>query len=120
MDDITKSGYFKEIVGKIQKVKDVGHIDTWRDIGHIPKSPFLYYLIEEKRKLKKRVNLKGTEKPNIVLDGVMYENEKSIAIIDGKFYYVGDKYKNARIVKIKQSSIIIDCNGKKYTVKMEQ
>ena len=50
----------------------------------------------------------------------MYENEKSIAIIDGKFYYVGDKYKNARIVKIKQSSIIIDCNGKKYTVKMEQ
>ena len=120
MDDITKSGYFKEIAGKIQNVKDVGHIDTWRDIGHIPKSPFLYYFIEEKRKLKKRVNLKNTEKPDIVLDGIMYEKEKPIVIIDGKFYYVGDRYKNARIIKIKQNSIIIDCNGKKYTIKMEQ
>lgn len=120
MDDITKSGYFKEIAGKIQDVKDVGHIDTWRDIGHIPKSPFLYYHIEEKKRLKKRVNLKNIEKPDIVIDGIMYEKRKSIVIIDGKFYYVGDMYKNARIVKIEQNSIIIDCNGKKYTIKMEQ
>lgn len=123
MDDLTKSGYFKEIVGRIQKVKDIGHIDTWRDIGHIPKSPFLYYLIEEKKKLKKRRGIlknKNTEKPAIFLDGIMYEKEKPIVIIDGKFYYVGDMYKNARIVKIEQSSIFIDCNGKKYTIKMEQ
>ena len=40
--------------------------------------------------------------------------------IRSPFFYVGDKYKNARIVKIKESSIIIDCNGKKYTINMEQ
>ena len=50
----------------------------------------------------------------------MYEKGNSIVIIDGKFYYVGDRYKNARIIKIKQNSIIIDCNGTKYTIKMEQ
>ena len=49
----------------------------------------------------------------------MYEDKNPMVIIDGRFYYVGNKYKNAKIVKIQQNSIIVDCYGVKFIIKME-
>jgi len=117
-DDLTKAGYFKEIVDKIQEVKDVGYIPSWRDFEPIPASPFFYYFDRGSDPKKTKVILKDVSKPDISIDGIMYEENNSIVIIEGNFYRVGDRYKNAKIIKITQNSIKIDCNGKKYTIGM--
>jgi hypothetical protein len=120
LDDIARAGYFKTIADKLLSIKDIGYADTWRDIGHIPDSPFFRVVIEKKKKPKKySAVVRNVEKPNIVIDGIMYEDTNPMVIIDGRFYYVGDKYKNAKIVKIQQNNIIVDCYGVKYTIKME-
>ncbi len=120
LDDIARAGYFKTIADKLLGIKDIGYADTWRDIGHIPESPFFRVVIEKKKKPKKYSSVvRNVEKPNIVIDGIMYEDKNPMVIIDGRFYYVGNKYKNAKIVKIQQNSIIVDCYGVKFIIKME-
>lgn len=120
MDDVTKAGYFRDIVKKLQDMKNIEPIvDTWREIGHIPESPFLYYVKKKKIKVVNRKKFKNTDKPNIVIAGIMYEEKDPMVIIGNDIYRVGQMYENARIIKIKQNNIIIDCNGKKYTINME-
>ena len=117
-DDIRKSGYFREIYDKIMGVKDVGDIPSWRDFQPIPKNPFYYYVPPKKTETGPRKISYG--KPDkIVIDGIMYDAQKPIVIIEGKFYYVGNTYKNCKIVKINESSININHYGKIYTIKME-
>lgn len=116
LDDITTAGYFKEIFDKIQGVKDVGYITTWRDFEPIPKNPFYFYVAPKKVKTG---YVGGGVKPEIVIDGIMYETKNPIVIIEGKFYYTGDRYKKAKIVKINQNNIKVENYGKVYTIKME-
>ena len=120
-DDIRKSGYFREIYDKIMEVKDVGDIPSWRDFQPIPKNPFYYYVAPKKVSGGsgggKAINYGKPDK--IVIDGIMYDSQKPIVIIEGKFYYVGNTYKNCKIVKINESSININHYGKIYTVRME-
>ncbi|MBR3628430.1 MAG: hypothetical protein IKN42_06260 [Elusimicrobia bacterium] len=120
-DDVRKSGYFREIYDKILEVKDVGDIPSWRDFQPIPKNPFYYYVAPKKDgKGKGGSNKVNYGKPDkIVIDGIMYETKKPIVIIEGKFYYVGNTYKNCKIVKINENSINVNYYGKIYTIKME-
>lgn len=117
-DDIRRSGYFKEISDKILKIKDLGELPSWRDFQPIPKNPFYFYIPPKK--------VKGTggqvyyAKPDkINIDGIMYDKQKPIVIIDGKFYYVGNTYKNCKIVQINENNIKVNCYGKIYTMRME-
>lgn len=118
MDDVTKAGYFKEISDNVSGAKNVGYIPSWRDFEPIPKSPFYLY-VKPKAVAKKGYRAVSVEKPEIVLDGIMYEANNPMVIIDGQFYYTGSKYKNCRIVKINQNNIVIDCGGRSYTIRME-
>lgn len=119
-DDIRKSGYFREIYDKIMEVKDVGDIPSWREFQPIPKNPFYYYVAPKKVEGKGGGQKVYYGKPDkIVIDGIMYDSQKPIVIIEGKFYYVGSTYKNCKIVKINESSININHYGKIYTVRME-
>lgn len=114
-DDVRKAGYFKEISDKIFKMKDVGYIQTWRDFEPIPETPFYFYVQE---KPVKTVVVTAT-KPTIVIDGIMYEKQKPMVIIEGKFYYVGDVYKGSKIVQINVNNIKVNSNGGVFTIKME-
>lgn len=114
-DDVRKAGYFKEISDKIFKIKDVGHIQTWRDFEPIPETPF-YFFVQEKP--VKTTTVTAT-KPTIVIDGIMYEKQKPMVIIEGKFYYVGDVYKGSKIVQINTNNIKVNNNGGVFTIKME-
>jgi hypothetical protein len=118
MDDVTTAGYFKEIFDKIQSLKEVGYIPTWRDFEPIPKDPFYFYVAPKKVK-KVSYGVDKSAKPEIVIDGIMYEKKNPIVIIEGKFYYTGDRYKKAKIVKINQNNIKVENYGKVYTIKME-
>lgn len=119
MDDVTSAGYFKEIFDKIQQVKDVGYITTWRDFEPIPNNPFYYYIAPKKVKKSYTGAVGKGVKPDIVIDGIMYEKDNPIVIIEGKFYYTGDKYKKAKIIKINQSNIKVENYGRVYTIRME-
>lgn len=120
-DDIRKSGYFREVYDRIMEVKDVGDIPSWRDFQPIPKNPFYYYVPPKKVATgtggPRKVNYGKPDK--IVIDGIMYETKKPIVIIEGKFYYVGNTYKNCKIVKINESSIDVNYYGKIYNIRME-
>ncbi len=115
-DDIRKAGYFKEISDKIEKVKDLGYIATWRDFEPIPKSPFYLYIPEKKVSTGGPVKV---DKPNIVIDGIMYEKQHPMVIIGGKFYYVGDVYNGCKIVQINGNNIKVNKLGVIFTIKME-
>ena len=118
-DDIRKSGYFKEIYDKIMEVKDVGNIPSWREFQPIPKNPFYYYIPPKKETSGTARKVSYGKPDKIVIDGIMYESKKPIVIIDGKFYYVGNTYKNSKIVQINENNIKINHYGKIYTVRME-
>ena len=114
-DDVRKAGYFKEISDKIFKTKDVGYIQTWRDFEPIPETPF-YFFVQEKP--VKTTVVTGT-KPTIVIDGIMYEKQRPMVIIEGKFYYVGDVYNGSKIVQINVNNIKVNSKGSVFTIKME-
>lgn len=115
-DDVRKAGYFKEISDKIFKAKDVGYIQTWRDFEPIPETPFYVYVVEKKAKVAAPV---AVSKPSIVIDGIMYEKQKPMVIIEGKFYYVGDVYKGSKITQINVNNIKVNTSGTVFTIKME-
>lgn len=118
-DDIRKSGYFRELYDKIMEAKNVGDIPSWRDFQPIPKNPFYYYVPPKKASTKTAVKVNYGKPDKIVIDGIMYEAQKPIVIIEGKFYYVGNTYKNCKIVKIRENSIDVNYYGRIYTVKTE-
>ncbi|MBR3653911.1 MAG: hypothetical protein IKN62_00555 [Elusimicrobia bacterium] len=116
-DDVRKAGYFKEISDKIfGKVKEVGYIQTWRDFEPIPETPFYFYVQEKKVRSTAPV---AVTKPTIVIDGIMYEKQKPMVIIEGKFYYVGDVYNGSKIVQINVNNIKVNTSGTIFTIKME-
>lgn len=114
-DDVRKAGYFKEISDKIFKAKNVGYIQTWRDFEPIPETPF-YYTVQEKTV---KAPVVTATKPTIVIDGIMYEKQKPMVIIEGKFYYVGDVYNGSKIVQINVNNIKVNNKGSVFTIKME-
>ncbi|MCR4662589.1 MAG: hypothetical protein K5622_01715 [Endomicrobiaceae bacterium] len=119
-DDIRKSGYFREIYDKIMEVKDVGDIPSWREFQPIPKNPFYYYVPPKAAGTGGAKRVVNYGKPDrIVIDGIMYEAHKPIVIIEGKFYYVGNTYKNCKIVQINENNIKVNYYGKIYTIGME-
>ena len=119
-DDIRRTGYFREVYDKIMEVKDVGDIPSWREFQPIPKNPFYFYVPPKKVTGTGGGGKVHYGKPDkIVIDGIMYETKKPIVIIEGKFYYVGNTYKNCKIVKINENSINVNYYGKVYTIKME-
>ena len=118
-DDIRRSGYFKEISDRILKIKDLGDLPSWRDFQPIPKTPFYFY-VPPKKVVKGSGGQVYYAKPDkINIDGIMYDKQKPIVIIEGKFYYVGNTYKNCKIVQINENNIKVNCYGKIYTMRME-
>ena len=119
-DEIRRAGYFKEISDKIDEVKDIGYIQSWRDFEPIPKSPFYYYY--HVQPVKPAGGGGGgfiPSKPSITIDGIMYEKQNPMVIINGKFYYKGDVVNRSKIVQINKNSITVNHFGKMFTIKME-
>ena len=119
-DEIRRAGYFKEISDKIDEVKDIGYIQSWRDFEPIPKSPFYYYY--HVQPVKPAGGGGGgfiPSKPSITIDGIMYEKQNPMVIINGKFYYKGDVVNRSKIVQINKNSITVNHFGKMITIKME-
>jgi hypothetical protein len=118
-DDIKRAGYFKEIVDKIDSVKDIGEISSWREFQPIPRNPFYFYVPPKKTSGGSGNKVYYTKLEKIPIDGIMYDKQKPMVIIEGKFYYVGSTYKNCKIVQINENNIKVNHYGKIYTMRME-
>ncbi|MBR4632566.1 MAG: hypothetical protein IKO48_04545 [Elusimicrobia bacterium] len=120
-DDVRKAGYFKEISDKMDKEKDVDYIQEWMDFEPIPPSPFYYYvskeIVKENSSVPTTAQPKVT-KPKIGIDGIMYDKQNPMVIIGGKFYYIGDVYKNSKIVQINKDNIKVKHQGTLFTIKI--
>ena len=119
-DDIRRAGYFKEISDKIlEEINNIGEMHSWREFQPIPKSPFYFYVPPKKTKVG--IGGSGGYRPmeKINIDGIMYDKQKPMVIIEGKFYYVGSTYKNCKIIQINENNIKVNHYGKVHTIRME-
>ncbi len=117
-DSLDSVKYFEDIFDKTQKLKEsIGVIPVWKDFKPVPKTPFYKY-VPPKKVVVSKVTVDYT-KPDINIDGIMYEKDDPIVIIGGKFYHVGDRVQNARITKIDHNTLYINHYGRIYSYKMK-
>lgn len=123
--EIEATGYFKEISDKIIfEINNFGEYSTWKDLFPVPRNPLFPGYVKKKAVVvkKKKVAPVVVAKPlpaDITLEGVMYENQTPIAIVDGKLLKVGSVHKGARLVKINKNNVDFEYYGKIYKVRME-
>ncbi|MBQ3835004.1 MAG: hypothetical protein II816_05775 [Elusimicrobia bacterium] len=111
--------YFEEVIERTQKIKkELGKVPTWDDFKPVPRSPFYKYETPKASSGGGKAYYNGPA-PAISMDGIMYDTVDPIVIIGGKFYHLGDTYKGAKIIKVNQSSMQADFNGKIFTYKMK-
>lgn len=120
MGEMEADGYFKEISDKVIAEMNIGEYTTWKDLFPIPKNPLFPGYVPKKDSSKK----KGTGKvfkplpSGIVLQGVMYEANIPIAIIDSKLLKVGNVHKGVRIVKINKNNVDVEYYNNIFNLKM--
>ncbi len=116
-DSLEAVSYYEDVFRKTQNLKkQIGSVPTWDDYKPIPSSPFYKYEIP---KVNTGPKVYSGARPDISMDGIMYDVSDPIVIIGGKFYHLGDSYKGAKIVKVNQSSMQVEYYGKVYTYKMK-
>jgi hypothetical protein len=52
------------------------------------------------------------------LQGIVYDKLKPSAIINGRTYFVGDGLRDAKIVSIEPSEVVVELNGQKRTLRL--
>ena len=120
MGEIEASGYFKEISDKVISEMNIGEYATWKDLFPVPRNPLFPGYIKKKVSSAKGGG-KKVYKPlpgGIVLQGVMYESNVPIAIIDGKLFRVGNVHKDVRIVRINKNNVDVEYYGNIFKLKM--
>ncbi len=75
----------------------------------------IYYLLsdESKKELWKLAN-----STRLQVTGIIYNAERTSAIISGKVVYVGDVIKGCKVVKINKETVELEKNGKRLTKKV--
>ena len=121
MGEIEASGYFKEISDKVISEMNIGEYATWKDLFPVPRNPLFPGFIKKKASSGGKGGGKKVYKPlpsGIVLQGVMYESNVPIAIIDGKLFKVGSVHKDVRIVRINKNNVDVEYYGNIFKLKM--
>ena len=68
----------------------------------------------------KHFNEPATEtKKEIELEGIMWDNQKPFAVIDGSVVAEGDFIDGKRVIKIDNESVVLDNQGKKEILKIK-
>ncbi len=69
-----------------------------------------------------KVTPKQADKPKKdlkwVLSGIVYNDRAPMAVINKKTVRAGDVVDNARVVTINQKSVLLECNGNRFTLKV--
>jgi hypothetical protein len=52
------------------------------------------------------------------LQGIVYDKVKPSAIINGRTYFVGDGLRDAKVVAIEPSEVVVELNGQKRTLRL--
>jgi hypothetical protein len=121
MDDVSAMGYFKEIFAKTKAAfAELGHIPSWRDIDPAPANPFYEYVPPKIVKKAVRPVVVVRKLPEIIISGIIYDEINPIVIIDSKLYRNGDYYKTVKITSIKERTITVELDGRKYIVKFNK
>lgn len=56
----------------------------------------------------------------LILEGIMWDKEKPLAIINGQIVKIGDKVSQNTVVDIKQDKVILDDGTKEFELKLGQ
>ena len=121
MGEMEADGYFKEISDKVIAEMNIGEYATWKDLFPVPKNPFFPGYVYRKDISSKKKGTAKVYKPlpsGIVLQGVMYESNVPIAIIDGSLFKEGAVHKGVKIVKINKNNVDVEYYGNIFKLKM--
>ncbi len=123
INDIMKKGLFYEVADRVITSVNVGYIPTIKDLLPTPRNPFVK--AAEKAAPKETVVKTNVPRevvrtlPAFQLDGILYDQDNPVAIIEGNLYHVGGVYKKEiKIKKISPNSIEVEYYGKIYKIKM--
>jgi hypothetical protein len=100
---------------------NIGEYATWKDLFPVPKNPFFPGYVYRKDISSKKKGTAKVYKPlpsGIVLQGVMYESNVPIAIIDGSLFKEGSVHKGVKIVKINKNNVDVEYYGNIFKLKM--
>ena len=124
--EIEETGYFKEVSDNIMSAMNIGKFATWKDLFPVPKNPLFAGYVSKQTAAKRIKSKKKSEgivrKPfpsDIELEGVMYENNEPIAIVDGKLLKVGSIHKGVRLVRINKNNVDFENYGQIVKVRMK-
>lgn len=84
-------------------------------IDRDPLSP----LINERGDIIVREKIPNVEIENIILQGIIYSQEGSIAIINNEMFYEGSNMGDYKIKKITSNGVFLDKSGEEYFIKWE-
>jgi len=62
----------------------------------------------------------NSDEPRWKLSGIVFNNLKPLAIINGKSVNVGDNVGKATVVEITQKSVVLDYGGSKVTLRVQK
>lgn len=110
---------FKELYDRLIKL-DNFNIPTWKDLLPVPRNPFIPNISPEQAKSIKLV--KPRQMPakikDIYIEGILFEKNAPVCVIEGKLYKTGSIYKNdVKIIRIAQNGIIVKYKGFNYKIK---
>jgi hypothetical protein len=92
---------------------------TLKDLLPIPRNPFVKYIEKDKVVVKRKVVRNVVSLPKFSLDGILYDKQNPVAIIEGNLYHVESVYKKSvKIKKINPSSIEVEYSDKIFKIKM--
>lgn len=123
INDILKKGLFYEVANNVIASVDIGYVPTLKDLLPTPRNPFVKSveknIVKEKVAVKQNIVKDTVTLPKFSLDGILYDEQNPVAIIEGNLYHVGSVYKkNVKIKNINPSSIDVEYSGKIYKIKM--
>lgn len=85
-------------------------------IDRDPLSP----LVNERGEIIIKEKIKSVEIDNVILQGIIYSQEESIAIINNEMFQEGDSIGDYKIKKITSNGVFLDKNGEEYFLKWEE
>ena len=112
---------FKNSYNKLIKLSNF-NVPTWRDLLPVPRNPFKLSLTPEQAKALKKAAAKPKGTPakikEIYIEGILYEKNAPVCVIDGNLYRTGSFYKDdVKILRIVKNGIIVKYKGANYKIK---
>ena len=108
---------FKKHYERLMELNNL-NIPSWKDLLPVPRNPFAVTMATGKGKALVKPKQMPAKIKNIYIEGILFEKNAPVCVIEGNLYRTGSFYKNdVRIERILKNGIIVKYKGFNYKIK---